>query len=92
MNKPLDVEILGQKLTISSDSEESYMLRVAGYVDSKMQELLQSPKPIARSNIAVLAALNIADEYHRLKDAHEAMLSKLDQLSSKLETSLTEEG
>jgi cell division protein ZapA len=92
MNKPLDVEILGQKLTISSDSEESYMLRLAGYVDGKMQELLQSPKPIARSNIAVLAALNIADEYHRLKDAHEAMLSKLDQLSSRLETSLTEEG
>jgi cell division protein ZapA len=92
MNKPLNVEILGQKLTISSDSEESYMLRVAGYVDGKMQELLQSPKPIARSNIAVLAALNIADEYHRLKDAHEAMLSKLDQLSTRLETSLTEEG
>ncbi|MGH7928313.1 MAG: cell division protein ZapA [Candidatus Binatia bacterium] len=89
---PLDVEILGQKLTISSDSEESYMLRVAGYVDGKMQQLLQSPKPIARSNIAVLAALNIADEYHRLKEIHEAMLNKLDQLSSRLETSLTEEG
>ncbi len=92
MNKPLDVEILGQKLTISSDSDESYMLRVAGYVDGKMQELLQSPKAIARSNIAVLAALNIADEYHRLKDAHEAMLSRLDQMSDRLDTSLTEEG
>jgi len=92
MIKPLDVEILGQKLTISSDSEESHMLRVAGYVDGKMQQLLQSAKPIARSNVAVLAALNIADEYHRLKDAHEAMLSKLAQLSSRLETCLTEEG
>jgi cell division protein ZapA len=91
MNKALDVEILGQKLTISSDSDETHMLRVAGYVDGKMQELLQSPKPIARSNIAVLAALNIADEYHRLKDAHEAMLSRLDQLASRLDTSLTEE-
>jgi hypothetical protein len=39
-----------------------------------------------------LAALNIADEYHRLKDAHQAMLSRLDQLSTRLETSLTEEG
>jgi cell division protein ZapA (FtsZ GTPase activity inhibitor) len=56
-----------------------------------MQELLQS-KPVARSNIAVLTALNIADEYHRLKDAHEAMLSKLDQLADRLEASLTEEG
>jgi len=92
MKKALDVEILGQKLTISSDAEEGYMLRVAGYVDGKMQELLQSPKPIARSNIAMLAALNIADEYHRLKDAHDSMLHKLDQISSRLATSLTEEG
>jgi cell division protein ZapA len=92
MNKALDVEILGQKLTISSDSDERHMMRVAGYVDGKMQELLQSPKSIARSNIAVLAALNIADEYHRLKDAHEAMLVRLEQLSNRLETSLIEEG
>ncbi len=92
MSKALNVEILGQKITISSDAEESYMLRVAGYVDGKMQELLQSTKPIARANIAMLAALNIADEYYKLKDAHEAMLSKLDQLSNKLTTTLTEEG
>lgn len=93
MTKALDVEILGQKITISSsDAEEGYMLRVAGYVDGKMQELLQSPKPIARSNIAMLAALNIADEYHKLKDAHEAVLSRLDQLTNRIATTLTEEG
>jgi cell division protein ZapA len=92
MKKALEVEILGQKLTISSDAEEGYMLQVAGYVDGKMQELLQAPKPIARSNVAILAALNIADEYHRLKDAHEAMLRRLDQLSNRLGTTLTEEG
>ena len=46
MKKALDVEILGQKLTISSDAEESYMLKVAGYVDEKMQELVRSPKPV----------------------------------------------
>jgi cell division protein ZapA len=91
MKKSLDVEILGQKLTISSDAEEDYMLRVAGYVDGKMQEISQSPKAVARSNIAMLAALNIADEYHRLKDVHESMLRKLDQISSRLATTLTEE-
>jgi len=92
MKKALDVEILGQKLTISSDAEETYMLRVAGYVDEKMQELARSAKPVARSTIPVLAALNIADEYHRLKDAHESILSRLNQLSKKLSTTLTEEG
>ena len=92
MKKALDVEILGQRLTISSDAEESYMLKVAEYVDEKMQELARSAKPVAKSNIATLAALNIADEYHRMKDTHEAILSRLHQLSKRLSTTLTEEG
>ena len=92
MKKALDVEILGQKFTISSDAEEGYMLKVAGYVDDKMQELMQAAKPVAKTNVAMLAALNIADEYHRLKDTHEAILQRLDQLSKKLSTTLTEEG
>ena len=92
MKRALEVEILGQKITISSDAEEGYMLKVIGYVDGKMQELAQSPKPVAKANVAMLAALNIADEYHRLKDAHEAVLNRLNQLSQKLSMTLTEEG
>ena len=41
MKKALEVEILGQKVTISSDAEEGYMLKVEGYVDEKMQELMR---------------------------------------------------
>lgn len=92
MKKALDVEILGQKFTISSEAEEGYMLKVAGYVDSKMQELMQASKPVSKSNVAMLAALNIADELHRLKDSHEAVLNRLDQLSRRISTTLTEEG
>jgi cell division protein ZapA len=92
MKKALDVEILGQRFTISSDAEEGYMLKVAGYVDDKMQELIRSSKPVAKSNVAMLAALNIADEYHRLKDTHETILRRLDQLSRKLSMTLREEG
>jgi cell division protein ZapA len=92
MKKALDVEILGQKITISSDADESYMLKVAGFVDEKMQELMRSSKSVAKSNVAMLAALNIADEYHRLKDTHEGILNRLDQLSKKLSVTLTEEG
>jgi cell division protein ZapA len=92
MKKALDVEILGQKFTIASDAEESYMIKVAGYVDGKMQELMRSPKSVAKTNVAMLAALNIADEYYRLKDAHEAVLNRLDQLSKRLSITLTEDG
>ena len=91
MKKALDVEILGQKITISSEAEEGYMLKVASYVDEKMQELMRSPKPVARGNIAMLTALNIADEYYRLKDAHDAILSRLSQLSKRLSTTLSDD-
>jgi cell division protein ZapA len=92
MKKALDVTIMGQKFTISSDAEEGYMLKVADYVDVKMQELMRAPKASGKSNVAMLAALNIADEYHRLKDAHDAVMSKLDLLSKKLSMTMSEEG
>ena len=92
MKKALDVEILGQKFTISSEADEGYMLKVADYVHGKMQELMQASKPVAKSNVAMLAALNIADELYQLKDSHEAILDRLDQLSKKISTTLTEEG
>ena len=91
MKRALDVEILGQRFTISSEAEEGYMLKVAGYVDGKMQELMQASKPVAKSNVAMLAALNIADELHRLKDSHEAVLNRLDQLLKRVSTTVSEE-
>jgi cell division protein ZapA len=92
MKRALEVEILGQRFTISSDADEAYMLRVAAYVDDKMQELLRSAKPVAKANIAMLTALNIADEYYKLKEAHETIVHKLNQLSKRLSVTLTEEG
>jgi cell division protein ZapA (FtsZ GTPase activity inhibitor) len=36
---------------------ESYMLKVAGYVDDKMQALSKAQKPVNKSNIAILLPL-----------------------------------
>ena len=92
MKKAFDVEIMGEKLTVRSDAEEGYVRKVASYVDSKMEEALKGVRPLAKSNAAMLAALNIADEYHQLKEKYEAMLQRLNHLSKKLLINLTEEG
>jgi len=39
-----------------------------------------------------LAALNIADEYQRLQESYEAIMQRLNHLSKRLSTTLTEEG
>ncbi|MCZ6905863.1 MAG: cell division protein ZapA [Deltaproteobacteria bacterium] len=92
MKNPVEVEIMGQNVTLRSEEEESYVRRVAGYVDEKMQEVLKTTRPIAKFNVAVMAALNIADEYHRLKGKYDTTINRLDLLSKRLSITLTEEG
>ena len=92
MKRAVDVEIMGEKFTVRSDAEESYVRKVAGYVDGKMQEVMKTTRPVGKSSVAMLAALNIADEYQKLKDSHDAILQRLNHLSKRLSTTLTEEG
>lgn len=92
MKKAVDVEIMGERLTVRSDADEHYVRRVAGYVDGKMQEVMKVSRPIGKSSVAMLAALNIADEYQRLKESYDSVMQRLNHLSKRLSATLTEEG
>lgn len=63
MQKPVEVTILGQKFVVKSESEEIYVREVATFVDKKMNEILQKAKSVSNLNVAILSAMNIADEY-----------------------------
>jgi cell division protein ZapA len=91
MKRAVEVEIMGERLTLRTDADESYVRNVAGYVDKKMQEVQKNTRPSAKASIAMLAALNIADEYQRLKDHYNMISQRLDRLLQKV-TNLTEEG
>jgi cell division protein ZapA len=92
MKRAIEVEIMGEMITLRSDAEEGYVRKVASYVDRKMQEVSKSTRPAAKSSVAMLAALNIADEYQRLKESHDVVLQRLNQLSKRLSITLAEEG
>ncbi len=55
------VRIYGQEYSISADMPREYIMRVADYVDGKMNELGLG-NSIPMSSVAVLAAVNICDE------------------------------
>ncbi len=61
------VEIYNQTYSIRSDGDNEYILRLAEYVDSKMREISSGTLTVDSLKVAILAALHIADEYHRLK-------------------------
>lgn len=92
MKKAVEVEIMGERITLRTDADESHVRNVAGYVDHKMQEVLKSSRPAAKASVAMLAALNIADEYQRLKDQCDTVAQRLNTLLKKVTTNLTEEG
>lgn len=65
------VEIFGRSYLIKGDAEANYTLELANYVDKKMREIAEKSSNIAPSKMAILAALNIADELFKLKEESE---------------------
>jgi cell division protein ZapA len=60
------VEIFDQAYNLRG-SDPEYIVKLAEYVDSKMRAVAEATNTIDTVRLAVLAALNIADEYHLLK-------------------------
>ena len=65
-NASVRVEIFDQAYNLRG-SDPEYILKLAEYVDSKMRAVAEATNTIDTVRLAVLAALNIADEYHLLK-------------------------
>lgn len=78
MKKAVEVSIMGQKFMIRSDSDEDYVTKVAGYVDGKISEVLSSTKSVASVQVALLTAMNIADEFFKFRNGKEQILNKVE--------------
>ncbi|MEN3329321.1 MAG: cell division protein ZapA [Acidobacteriota bacterium] len=65
------VEIYNQTYNIRSDGDTEYIIQLAEFVDSRMREISSGTLTVDSLKVAILAALHIADELHRLKNMHE---------------------
>jgi cell division protein ZapA len=65
MDKVIEIEIYGQKyrIRVKGEEDEKYISHLTSYVDQKMREVAVKSKSVDVLKVAVLAALNIADEY-----------------------------
>lgn len=66
MKKNYHIKILGQEFTVLSDSGDEHVESVMAYVNNKVMELESKVPNASTLNIAILTALNIADEYIKL--------------------------
>src|SRR3984893_6600364 len=68
MSTSKKVEVFQQTYPIQGDLDELYIRRVAAYVDEKMKAISEMSSTIDTQKVAVLTALAIADELHRLRE------------------------
>ena len=75
----IEIEVYGQKykIRVKGEDDEKYIGHLTSYLDQKMREIAVKSRSADTVKIAVLAALNIADEYFVSR-------SRLDQLNEVL--------
>jgi cell division protein ZapA len=86
---PIRVEIYDQAYNLRGVDAE-YILRLAEFVDSKMRSVAEQTSTVDSLRLAVLAALNIADEYHILKKKYELLGGEYQQRAGALSEALDE--
>jgi cell division protein ZapA len=86
--KNVSVEIMGQSLVVSSDADDTWVKSVAEAVDARIKDIRANGRSVNSINVAILAALNFADELRRLKKEHQELIDQIEALSDKLSISV----
>ncbi len=64
----MKIEIFDQSYNVNAEGNEEYIQELAAYVDAKMREVAEATRMADSLKVAVLAALNIADEMHSQRE------------------------
>ena len=87
------VEIFGQRLGVRADGDPSRLQELASFVDYRMREVADRSSSVDTVKIAVLTALNIADELFQERESdqdarHKQMEKKAERLVQKIEEAM----
>ena len=94
--KALDVSIMGRSYRVTcAEEEREALLAAVAYVDKKMTEIKAASKVAGTERIAVMAALNIANELLSIKigsgfDIAE-LKRRMNSVQSKLDQALSQQ-
>jgi len=93
IDKIIEIEVYGRpyKIRVKGEEDEKYVNHLTSYVDQKMQEIAVKSKSTDALKIAVLALLNIADDFfvcRKRLDQLDAALSQMETEIASLESRL----
>ena len=80
----VEIKVFGQVYTVKTDADEDHLQRVAQYVNEKIDEVVKNTKSVSSLNVAILTALNIADDLIKERIKRLALLQEVEQKSKDL--------
>ena len=85
------VEIFGQRLGLRADGDEARIQEIARFVDNRMREVADRSSSVDTVKIAVLTALNIADELFQERETdQDSRQKRLEKQAERLVTKIEE--
>ena len=79
------VDIAGQRYPIRSGLDERYITELAAFVDQKMRAAMNAAPESDLLGLAILVALNIADDYFRARQHQSHASGELNERALQLE-------
>jgi cell division protein ZapA len=85
------VTIFGTEYPIKGDADPHYIMEVAEYVDQKMRNIAKNAPMQSSLKVAILAALNIADELFKARTGKDKVMSELENKIDEIIDSIDKE-
>jgi cell division protein ZapA len=73
VTRSVTVSVAGQNLALRTDAKARYIKELAEYVTGKVEEARAKGRTVTTQSLALLAAMNIADELHQLRKSQEEL-------------------
>ena len=88
IDKVIEIEIYGQKyrIKVKGEEDEKYISHLTSFVDQKMREVAVRSKSVDVLKVAVLAALNIADELFLCQKNLDQLNEVIGQMENEIES------
>jgi len=80
----VEIKVFGQTFSVKTENDEDHIQAVAQYVNEKIDEIQSKTRSVSTVNVAILTALNIADDLLKERAQRKALLREVEVKSKDL--------
>jgi cell division protein ZapA len=84
VSRSVKVSVAGQQLAVRTSAKPTYIKELASFVTAKIEEARQSGRTVTTQSVAILAAMNIADELYRLRENQKQLKRQVRETSQRI--------